>query len=159
MTDKPEMMGLRPGTILVATDFDKPSAKAVQYAVELAKKFGVGLHVLHVIREMLFYSPAFGGYMPSREQYAAGAAAMLDGLISEEDSEDLDVVTEYRFGVPDVEIVKRASSLQNPLIVIGTQGRNAAAKVVFGSVAEKVVQYAPCPVLTVHADQHEFVSD
>ena len=148
----------KPGTILVATDFDEPSAKAVEYAVELARKFGARLRVLHVTREMVFYSPAFGGYMPSREQYAAGANAMLESIISTADTEDLDVVAEHRFGSPDVEIVKRASSLETPLIVVGTHGRNAAATVLMGSVAAKVVQHAPCPVLTVHADERESVS-
>lgn len=144
--------------ILVATDFSEPSQKAVRYALELAKKFNTRLHVLHVIREMVFYSPAFGGYMPSREQYAAAAAAGLKYAVDSDLAENIPVTTEYRFGSPHSEIVKCAGESDCSLIVVGTHARAELSRAVIGSVAENVVRHASCPVLTVHDDQHEFVS-
>jgi nucleotide-binding universal stress UspA family protein len=52
-------------------------------------------------------------------------------------------------GLPATEIVQRAREIGADLIVIGTHGRRGIAHVVLGSVAERVVQHAPCPVLTV----------
>lgn len=144
--------------ILVATDFSEPSFKAIRYAVELAKRFEARLHVLHVIREMVFYSPMFGGYMPSRDQYAAAAAAGLENAVDADLAGDVPVTTEYRFGSPHTEIVQCAGELSSPLIVVGTHARGELSHAVIGSVAENVVRHASCPVLTVHSDQHEFVS-
>ena len=144
--------------ILVATNFSEPSFKAVRYGIELAKQFDARLHVLHVIREMVFYSPTFGGYMPSREQYAAAATAGLENAVDPDLAGDLEVTTEYRFGNPHSEILKCAGELGSPLIVVGTHGRGALAHAVIGSVAENVVRHASCPVLTVHDNQHEFIS-
>jgi nucleotide-binding universal stress UspA family protein len=145
-------------SILVATDFTEPSLKAVRYAVELAKRFDTRLHVLHVIREMIFYSPTFGGYMPSRDQYAAAAAAALENAVDTDLAGNVPVTTEYRFGSPHTEILKCAKDIGSSLIVVGTHGRSELSHAVIGSVAENVVRHASGPVLTVHCDEHEFVS-
>lgn len=144
--------------ILVATDFSEPSFEAVRYAVELAKRFDARLHVLHVIREMVFYSPTFGGYMPSRDQYAAAATAGLNNAVDADLAGDLEITTEYRFGIPHTEILKCAGELGSPLIVVGTHGRGVLAHAMNGSVAENVVRHASCPVLTIHGNQHEFAA-
>jgi nucleotide-binding universal stress UspA family protein len=60
-------------------------------------------------------------------------------------------------GTPHAEIVRFAKEQEFDLIVMGTHGRGFVAHAVVGSVAEKVVRHAPCPVLTVHNPQHEFV--
>lgn len=144
--------------ILVATDFDEPSASAVRYAVELAKRFDASLHVLHVIREMVFYSPTFGGYMPSRDQYAAAATAALENAVDASLAGNVPVTTEYRFGSPHTEILNCAKDVGSSLIVVGTHARGELSHAVVGSVAENVVRHASCPVLTVHCEEHELVS-
>jgi nucleotide-binding universal stress UspA family protein len=60
-------------------------------------------------------------------------------------------------GSPFYEIVRYATEQQIDLIVIGTHGRGPLGHMLLGSVAEKVVRKAPCPVLTVRHPQHEFV--
>jgi nucleotide-binding universal stress UspA family protein len=62
-----------------------------------------------------------------------------------------------RAGTPYVEILTYAKDHDIDLIVMGTHGRGFVGRVVMGSVAEKVVRYAPCPVLTVHNEEHAFV--
>ena len=61
-------------------------------------------------------------------------------------------------GTPFVEIVRTARAEGADLIIIGTHGRGAVAHALLGSVAEKVVRKAPCPVLTVRQGEHEFVA-
>jgi nucleotide-binding universal stress UspA family protein len=63
-----------------------------------------------------------------------------------------------RPGTVHVEIVRYAKERDIDLIVMGTHGRGLVAHAVLGSVAERVVRYAPCPVLTVRNPQHEFIA-
>ena len=68
-----------------------------------------------------------------------------------------DVVRATRQGPPFLEILRYAKEVNADLIVMGTHGRSGLVHMLIGSVAEKVVRKAPCPVLTVRPDQHEFV--
>jgi universal stress protein A len=148
---------MKPDSILIPMDFSAPSHKAFRYGLELAKKFNASVHLLHVTEEMIFYSPTFGGYMPSREQYAAYAESGLDNVAATEQMETVAIKKEHRFGKPATEIVKYAEQEGCSLIVIGTHSGTTVRQVVLGNVAENVVRYARCPVLTVHAEQHEFI--
>jgi nucleotide-binding universal stress UspA family protein len=67
------------------------------------------------------------------------------------------VVREVQSGPPFVEIVRYAKEHDVDLIVMGTHGRTGIAHALIGSVAEKVVRKAPCPVLTVRPEGHQFV--
>jgi nucleotide-binding universal stress UspA family protein len=71
--------------------------------------------------------------------------------------ENLTVVREIRQGSPFLEIIRYAKEKNIDLIVLGTHGRSGLAHVMLGSVAERVVRIAPCPVLTVRHPEHEFV--
>ncbi len=66
-----------------------------------------------------------------------------------------DIALHVLVGHPVARIVESAADAD--LLVMGTHGRTGLQRVVMGSVAEKVVRKAPCPVLTVHPDDHEFV--
>ena len=68
-----------------------------------------------------------------------------------------DVVRATRQGPPFLEILRYAKEVDADLIVMGTHGRSGLVQMLIGSVAEKIVRKAPCPVLTVRPDQHEFV--
>ncbi len=67
------------------------------------------------------------------------------------------VETVISFGVPFAEIIKAAKDYDIDLIVMGTHGRGAVAHLIIGSVAERVVRKAPCPVLTVRKTGHKFI--
>ena len=68
------------------------------------------------------------------------------------------IVKVVRQGPPFLEIVRYAQEANIDLIVLGTHGRGGLAHMLLGSVAEKVVRKAPCPVLTVRHPEHEFVA-
>ena len=143
--------------ILVPTDFSEHSNKALLYGAELAAKFGAELHLLHAI-EMTPLMYGEGAYIPPEMEIDRENAAVkqLDDLHVAATS-DVKVVRKVQHGHPFVEIVRYARENDIGLIVVATHGRGAIAHMLLGSVAEKIVRKAPCPVLTVRDKEHEFV--
>jgi len=144
--------------ILLPTDFSEPGLEAANYAVELAERFGATLHLVHVIIDPVIYLPIFESYpMPSREEFETYAQEQLDNWLTDEDKKRCHVITHFMHGNPFVEIIKYARDEEIDLIVMGTHGRGEIAHMLTGSDAEKVVRKAPCPVLTVKPNSHQFV--
>lgn len=143
--------------ILIPTDLSEPSRKATLYAREFAKQFGAKLHLLFVVEEPAYYAP-LGGYVPSREEWMAYANSGLANWISEDDAQGLSIVRVPVIGHPVTAITDYSKKHDIDLIVMGTHGRSAVKHLLMGSVAENVVRHSPCPVLTVRADQHDFVT-
>jgi nucleotide-binding universal stress UspA family protein len=139
--------------LLVAVNFDEASNVAMVYARSLAKNFGARLHVLHVM-ENVFLRPMAND---PRAVEAGITRRLLDSL-TDEDRTALHAVPVIRKSdAPADEIVKYAQSEGIDLIVMGTHGRPGLAHFLMGSVAEKVVRTAPCPVLTLRHSEREFV--
>jgi nucleotide-binding universal stress UspA family protein len=139
--------------ILVPIDFEEASDVALTYGRSLAKAFGAELHVLHVM-ENQFLRLSF----KSAAAIEAGIANRVAERLTPEDRASLHAVTALRMSdVPPDEIVQYAVLEGIDLIVMGTHGRERTSHVLMGSVAEKVVRMAPCPVLTVHHPEREFV--
>jgi universal stress protein A len=142
--------------ILVPHDFSETSEAAVRYAIALAHNFGAELHLLHVSDKAKFEMAT---------EFPLGLDGTLEDAVRERllkiltprEQLDLEPTFQFRSGSPAAEIVKYAREGDIDLIVMGTHGRGFVAHVVLGSVAEKVVRTAPCPVLTVRNAQHEFV--
>lgn len=144
--------------LLLPVDFSEPSLKATEYAVTLARRFAATLHLLHVIEDPVVYLPMFESYpLPTREQFETYAQDRLENWIPDADCEGLKIERLWRHGKPHIEIIDYAEDSRIDLIVIGTHGRGVAAHLLLGSVAEKVVRKAPCPVLTIHPAGHQFV--
>ncbi|MEX0701332.1 MAG: universal stress protein [Planctomycetales bacterium] len=144
--------------ILLPTDFSEPALTATRYGLELARRFGARLHLLHVIEDPVVYLPMFESYpLPSREEFEQFAQDRLDNWILPEDAMGIEIVRHWVHGAPLVEIVRAIEREKIDLAVVGTHGRGFAAHLLMGSVAEKVVRKAPCPVLTVRPDEHHFV--
>jgi nucleotide-binding universal stress UspA family protein len=148
--------------ILVATDFGEAAEVALRYGRELARTFGSSLHLIHVVDDVAARVVGFPEYAPSlgRLQVEAEAAARTrtEALLSDEDRRVLHaksvVVTSMW---PARAILDYARESHVDAIVLGTHGRGKLKQLLMGSVAEKVVRYAPCPVLTVRHPEHEFV--
>jgi nucleotide-binding universal stress UspA family protein len=146
--------------ILVPTDFSEPSQSALKYARAFAEQFNAAIHVMHVLEDPFLYAPTSEGYMVPphlAEEMEASARERLDSALSAEDRTQFRVQCLLKRGSPFVEIVRYARESGIDLIVLGTHGRGPIAHMLLGSVAEKVVRKAPCPVLTVRSPEHEFV--
>lgn len=145
--------------ILVATDFSTSSTLAVKQALELAEAFGATIEVLHVVEEPFGYVGDFHRYLPEvdafRETLNAAARAQLHQVLTPEQIEQFQASLSLRTGTPYAEIVRHARDKSVDLIVMGTRGRGPVLHMVMGSVAEKVVRYANCPVLTVRLHDGE----
>lgn len=142
--------------ILVPTDFSEPSDAALTCARELATRFRASLHLIHVIEDAIVTGPfATDAYVPESPQMTATLRAEAQRHLNERTAEamrsHLHATSEVRNGTVAPTIVAAASELAIDLIVMGTRGRTGMAHAVMGSVAERVVRMATCPVLTVHA--------
>jgi nucleotide-binding universal stress UspA family protein len=141
--------------VLVATDFSQCSDAAVAQARAVAEAFGATLHVLHVVSEPLHetwacYAP-HGGFLDRVEQLQDEAQRKIEAAIAQEPGAADRVVVETAWGDPGEKILEYAKTNNVDLIVCGTHGRRGWDHLVMGSVAERLVRLAPCPVLTVHA--------
>ena len=136
--------------ILVPTDFSEPSALALEYAHTLARRFGATLAVVHVVQQPFpvgseFDPPDVAAYRTRLIEEAKRELVRAVATVS-----DVDVVAEVLVGATARTIVEAAAQHQADLIVMGTRGRGALATRLMGSVAERVVRSADCPVMTVH---------
>jgi nucleotide-binding universal stress UspA family protein len=147
--------------VLVATDFSESSDHALTYGRDLARTSGARLHLLHIAENLMAtsvaeYYPA--GFPEMQLEVEAAARTRLEALVTAEDRAQLKAVALVRTSAaPAAAIVEYAKEASIDLIVIGTHGRGMVSRLLMGSVAERVVRMAPCPVLTVHHPQHEFV--
>jgi nucleotide-binding universal stress UspA family protein len=152
---------IRIKNVLVATDFSEPAEAALNYGRELARTFEATLHVLHVADDVTFpYGvEGYNGILPEfQEDVEKAARKQLDGLITAEDRTALHAKAAVVTAVAKAAaIVGYASQQQIDLIVMGTHGRGGVTRLLMGSVAERVVRTATCPVLTVHHPEREFV--
>jgi len=147
--------------ILVATDFSAPSVVALNYGRDMARAFGARLHVLHVVDDVLMHYSLEGGLIGEDLQKDLEKAAWrdLENQITDDDRRTLAVTPVVQANVGAASgIVEYAKNNAIDLIITGTHGRGAVTHLLMGSVAERVVRIAPCPVLTVHANEREFIA-
>ncbi len=148
--------------ILVATDFGQASEVALAYGRELARTFGATLDVLHVAEDVVARAFGADGYVAAypelQREIEEAARNRVDAIVCDEDRALLGGKAVIRTSnTPAFEIVTYAREADADLIIMGTHGRGAMAHLLMGSVAERVVRTAPCPVLTVRHPEHEFV--
>ncbi len=141
--------------ILCPSDFSENSQEALQYAIHLMlHDDDATLYMVHVVDSRVF---DYNGPVYEQEPYVTKIALdqstreQLEKKLLAEVPEEIQnrVETTILFGVPFLEIIKSARDKDIDLIVIGTHGRTGLAHMLIGSVAEKVVRKAPCPVLSV----------
>ena len=145
--------------ILVPTDFSDTSRFAVSRACALARRFDAEIHLVHVL-PLLDLGPVATDMpavsrMDLEERWVRAARDELDAL-ARESRVTIRVTSEVTRGHPYVEIVRYARAHETDLVVMGTHGRGAVEHMLLGSVAERVVRKAPCPVLTVRLPEHAF---
>ena len=137
--------------VLVPTDFGPHSARALEFGIEMAKRFGARLTLLHTYEIPVF---AYAGidYIP--EDFSAtvdrAAREKLDSTLADVKKQVPDADAVLHKGVPWQQILATADEIHSDLVVMGTHGRTGLRHVLLGSVAEKVVRLAQVPVMTVH---------
>jgi nucleotide-binding universal stress UspA family protein len=148
--------------ILVATDFSEPAEAALLYGRTLARMFDATLHVVHVIgniNTLAFGAETYTVALPDLQRDVEDAARKaLDDLLVDSDAHPLPVKrTLLVANAPAAAIVDYAQRELIDLVVTGTHGRGGVSHLLLGSVAERVVRTAPCPVLTIRHPEREFV--
>ena len=154
-------MNIRIRRILCPVDFSDNSDHAMSYAVALARTFGAELRLVHVIAPIVAALPGETALpeviLASMDDLADATRARLQQTADTLAADGLTVRHEVLRGAPFIEIVRYAHEIEADLIVLGTRGRTGLGHLLIGSVAERVVRKAPCPVLTVKHPEHEFV--
>jgi universal stress protein A len=146
--------------ILVPLTVNKDSKNILDHAISIAEKFNAKIVVFHVLREPkmdlseINYESGF--LQKIRKQQEEEVERELRSLIPEEYYEKYNLSTEMTSGQPFLEIVNKAKSLNADLIVMGTHGRSGLSHVLLGSVAEKVLRLAPCPVMIIRSKDYKF---
>ena len=147
--------------ILVATDFSEPAAVAMAYGRDLARTYNARLHVVHIVEDVLtHYSPEIGLVSEQVQKDLEELAWRdLDAAVTDDDRRTISIVANVKTSVNIASgIVDYAKANAIDLIITGTHGRGAVKHLLMGSVAERVVRTAPCPALTVHAHERDFIA-
>jgi universal stress protein A len=144
---------MKVNTILVPTDFSADAETALSTATDLARIFHARIVLLHAYHvDVPVVSQMAGGYsLPQGfyEDLRSHSTARVEKLAKEVAAEGIEATGIALFEPASLGIVAQAQSLPADLIVMGTRGLTGLKHVVLGSVAERVVRLAPCPVLTV----------
>jgi nucleotide-binding universal stress UspA family protein len=140
-------------TILHPTDYSDLSGPAFELACSLARDYAAELLICHVapaptavVNGMVIETPV-------------AELAKMTAQLEQVKPEDPRIRVSHKLlrGDPASEILRLAEKIKPDLIVMGTHGRGPIAHMLLGSVAEKTIRKAPCPVLTVRHPQHEFL--
>ena len=146
-------------TILVPLDFSRPSMQALKYAIGLAEEFKAAVHLTHVQPTDELTAIAGAGHFILN--CADAIALMQDRLAEVQREHDVQFWPEHCHvpsGRPYEEICKLARDLDIDLIVLSTRGHSGLKHIVLGSTAERVVRFAPCPVLIPRGQRYRSLS-
>ena len=147
---KPSPIHLK--SILVPLDFSEMSMKSLQYAVPLAKQFGAKVTLLHVLKASAHFKDASYLAYLEREQLA-----VIEKHLDEMIPPGLPVETAVRQSFVFEAILEVAREIGADLIITTTHGCTGLRRLFKWSTAENVVRRAPCPVLVLHQEEHDFV--
>ena len=143
--------------IIVPTDFSKLSITALEYAKEMAEKMDAKIHLVYVLEKtppflaMSSFNVSEEEVMKSMEEQAQ---KQLKEIVCDVVEDSSIIITEIlRKGVDYEEIIKYSKEINSDMIVIATHGRTGILHNLLGSVAEKVIRYAQCPVLVISPEE------
>jgi universal stress protein A len=138
-----------PQHFLVPIDFSEYSTEALEYAIELAGKLQARITLLHVIQSLPMGGADMGVALPYSyiQELEAELNSSMEGYLKRVTDAGLQGDVSIVHGVPFQEILDTATMRHADLIIMGTHGRTGLRHVLLGSVAEKVMRLAACPVL------------
>jgi universal stress protein A len=136
--------------ILVPVDFSKHSVAAMELAKQYAEAFDAEVQLIHVFSDVIALAPPYGPPVPTNfgMKIERSAAEHFEKWRKEHCPSDMKVTVRIRRGDPSSQIVELAQEAGVDLIIMGTRGLTGLRHVVLGSVAERTVRHAPCPVVT-----------
>ena len=144
-------------TILVPVDFSHHSAKSLDYAIELAKLLGAKLHLLHCYPINPGGIAPYGVMLPDgfEREVRQAASQHLDEWAQKVKDEGIEAEISLTPLFPSRAIAESAIEIGAEMIVMGTHGHTGIKHALLGSVAERTLRMAPCPVLTVKSDDSD----
>lgn len=148
--------------ILVPIDFSDHSKKALRYALPFARQFKAQLELMYVVEPTIYPSDfGFGqvGFPDVEKELHEKATLELRELIESNVPKTMKCTAVVSTGIPFVEITTFAQAEEIDLIIVATHGRTGVEHILFGSTAEKIIRKAPCPVLVVRAEEHDFIDE
>jgi len=153
----PEKFHFNLKKIMIPVDFSEHSMKALHYAKAFAKQYKAKLLVVHVVEQMVY--PGDWMYPPITVTEWAGEKRheVLKKLGHFTKKAGIEAELMVRLGRAWQEIIEAAKEQECDLLITSTHGYTGLKHALLGSVAEKVIRHAPCPVLTVHAHERDFV--
>ncbi len=145
--------------ILCPIDYSVYSEMALKYAIEFAEKYQAKLYLVHVLDIRIYdiNDPDLYNVNIIDEETIHKLRERLLKCVNEDTKSKISVEAIIIQGVPFAEIISTAKERKIDLIVLGTHGRTGLSHALMGSVAEKVVRKAPCPVLTIRHPEHDFI--
>jgi len=151
--------------ILVGLDYSEYSREAAKYAVYLAKKVGAAVDFVHVLELPAYLGTAVGLYgmaslkshLKKEDGLKESSLEELKQFVAEFKLDELESSCRVVAGNPPSQIINLSVELESDMIVLGTHGRAGISQLIIGSVAEKVVRKASCPVLTIKLTNQTFV--
>jgi nucleotide-binding universal stress UspA family protein len=137
--------------ILVAIDGSDPSLKAARMAADIALRFGAQLTLVHVVPKLLLPPDVYGLTLAEVErEHRAYAEKLLQKAIAFLAEPGVDTTSTILYGSPAESIAEEAAAGDVGMVVVGSRGHGAVARVFLGSVSDRIVHISPKPVLVVH---------
>jgi nucleotide-binding universal stress UspA family protein len=145
-----------PKSILVPIDFSRAAGKAMEYGIMLARQFNAELYLLHIVSDIGQSSVDYALPKDVLDDYKkksleSSRQKMQDEIGKYPEAKGLKIITEVSVGLPYQEILDAAEKNKIDLIVINTHGRSAILHQIMGSVAERVLRSAKCPVMLIRS--------
>jgi nucleotide-binding universal stress UspA family protein len=137
--------------ILVAVDGSEPSLKAARMAADIALRFGSKLTLVHVVPKLVLPPDVYGLTIAEVEkEHRAYADRILERAVASLEEPSLEIGTSVLYGSPAEAIAEEAAAGDVGMLVVGSRGYGAVARMFLGSVSDRVVHISPKPVLVVH---------
>jgi universal stress protein A len=144
-----------PKSILVPTDFSEHSDKAIRQAADIAEQNDSKVFLLHVVgwpQEFANYTISIAGETIQKivdESVKVATKTMEAEVEKLKRTRKIEITYDVKVGIPHQQILKEQDERKIDLIVMGSHGRNEVTKILLGSVADRVLHGAKCPVLIV----------
>ena len=136
--------------ILVPIDFSRASMKALHYAIPFARQFGAELHLVHVVEPFLYPVDAeMTPLVSDNRRFLQAVERKLEKIATKVRRLGLATRAHIKTGRAFRQITQAAKSLKADMIILTTHGYTGLDHFLLGSTAERVIRYAPCPVLSI----------